>query len=106
MYKWTNEQIPFPGETYRQMTGELMWENKLMRGTMTIGGRTVNTKAITCPVLNVMAEHDHIAPYAATQPLLSLVGSDDTEDVVIKGGHVSLVAGKNAVGRLWPKVSD
>jgi len=26
--------------------------------------------------------------------------------VVLKGGHVSLVAGKNAVGRLWPKVAE
>jgi polyhydroxyalkanoate synthase len=53
-----------------------------------------------------MAEHDHIAPYAATKPLLDIVGSEDKEDVHLKGGHVSLVAGKNAVGRLWPKVSD
>ena len=106
MYKWTNEQIPFPGEAYRQMTKDLMWDNKLMKGTLTIGKRRVDTNAITCPVLNVMAEHDHIAPYDATRPLLSLVGSEDKEDVVLKGGHVSLVAGKNAVGRLWPKVAD
>jgi polyhydroxyalkanoate synthase len=106
MYKWTNEQIPFPGEAYRQMIHELMWENKLMKNSMTLGKRRVDTKAITCPVLNVMAEHDHIAPHAATKPLLDLVGSRDKEDVLLKGGHVSLVAGKNAVGRLWPKVAD
>ena len=106
MYKWTNEQIPFAGEAYRQMIRELMWENKLMKNTLTLDNRRVDTKAITCPVLNVMAEHDHIAPYAATRPLTSLVGSPDTEDVLLKGGHVSLVAGKNAVGRLWPKVAE
>jgi polyhydroxyalkanoate synthase len=106
MYKWTNEQIPFPGETYRQFIKDLMWENKLMTGKMTIGGKTVDLKNVRVPVLNAMAEHDHIAPYAAVGPLTSLVGSEDTEDVVLKGGHVSLVAGKNAVGRLWPKVAD
>ncbi len=106
MYKWTNEQIPFPGETYRQYTKELMWENKLMRGTLSVGGKPVDTSSITCPVLNVMAEHDHIAPHAATKPLLDIVGSTDKEDVLLKGGHVSLVAGKNAAGRLWPKVAD
>jgi polyhydroxyalkanoate synthase len=83
MYKWTNEQIPFPGETFRQFTRELMWENKLMRGVLTVGGKPVNTQAITCPVLNVMAEHDHIAPFASTRPLLDLVGSDDKEDVIL-----------------------
>jgi polyhydroxyalkanoate synthase len=106
MYKWTNEQIPFPGEAYRQFTKELMWENKLMTGKLTIGGKPVNTQAIKVPVFHAMAEHDHIAPYAATKPLTSLVGSEDKQDIVLKGGHVSLVAGKNAVTRLWPAVAD
>jgi polyhydroxyalkanoate synthase len=73
---------------------------------MTIGGRKVDTAAIKCPVLHAMAEHDHIAPFAATRPLLDIVGSDDKEEVILKGGHVSLVAGKNAVGRLWPRVAE
>jgi len=106
MYKWTNEQIPFPGEAYRQFIRELMWENRLMNNRLSIAGRNVDLRAITCPVLHVMAEHDHIAPFAATRPLTSLVGSADKEDVILKGGHVSLVAGRNAVGRLWPKVAD
>lgn len=106
MYKWTNEQIPFPGEAYRQIMRELMWGNKLMKGQLVLGGHHVNTSAITCPVFHVMAEHDHIAPYTATKPLLSLVGSTDKEEIVLKGGHVSLVAGRNAVGRLWPNVAQ
>jgi polyhydroxyalkanoate synthase len=106
MYKWTNEQIPFPGEAYRQFTKDLMWENKLMKGTVTLNGRPVDTNAIKIPVLHAMAEHDHIAPFAATKPLTSIVGSEDTEDIVLKGGHVSLVAGKNAMFRLWPRMAD
>jgi len=57
-------------------------------------------------VLNAMAQHDHIAPYDSTHELTTLVGSEDKEDVVLKGGHVSLVAGMNAVMRLWPKVNE
>ena len=106
MYKWTNEQIPFPGEAYRQFIKELMWGNKLMKNELTLDRRQVDMKAIKCPVFNAMAEHDHIAPYAATKPLSSIVGSDEREDIVLKGGHVSLVAGKNAVGRLWPTVAQ
>jgi len=106
MYKWTNEQIPFPGETYRQFIKELMWENKLVTGQLNLGGKRVDLQNIKIPVLHAMAEHDHIAPYAAAGPLTQLVGSEDKEDVLLKGGHVSLVAGKNAVGRFWPKVAD
>jgi polyhydroxyalkanoate synthase len=104
--KWTSDQIPFPGECYRQTTKELMWENKLMKGELEIGGKPVDLKRVTCPTLNAMAQHDHIAPYDATKDLTSLIGSEDKEDVVMKGGHVSLVAGANAVMRLWPKVND
>ncbi|MCH6555719.1 MAG: alpha/beta fold hydrolase [Chloroflexi bacterium] len=104
--RWVNDQIPFPGEAYRQMIKELMWENKLMKGEFDLSGRRVDLAAIACPVLHVMAEHDDIAPIDATRPLTSLVGSEDKEDVLLKGGHVSLVAGRNAWFRLWPKISE
>jgi len=35
-----------------------------------------------------------------------MVGSTDKEEVILKGGHVSLVAGANAIKRLWPKVDS
>jgi polyhydroxyalkanoate synthase len=104
--KWTSDQIPFPGECFRQTTKDLMWENKLMKGELEVGGRTVDLKQIKAPVLNAMAQHDHIAPYESTRDLTQLLGSEDKEDVVLKGGHVSLVAGMNAVMRLWPKVNE
>jgi polyhydroxyalkanoate synthase len=104
--KWTSEQIPFPGECFRQSTKELMWENKLMKGELELGGKPVDLRKVKAPLLNAMAQHDHIAPYEATHELSSLVGSEDKEDIVLKGGHVSLVAGMNAVMRLWPKVND
>jgi polyhydroxyalkanoate synthase len=83
-----------------------MWENKLMKGELELGGRPVDLRKVKAPLLNAMAQHDHIAPYEATHELSSLVGSEDKEDIVLKGGHVSLVAGMNAVMRLWPKVND
>jgi poly[(R)-3-hydroxyalkanoate] polymerase subunit PhaC len=104
--KWTSDQIPFPGECFRQTTKELAWENKLMKGELELGGQRVDLKRITCPVLNLMAQHDHIAPYEATHELTTLLASEDKEDVVLKGGHVSLVAGQNAVMRLWPKLNE
>ena len=59
---------------------------------------------ITVPVLHVVAEHDHVVPSAASRDLVRLVGSRDKEEIVIKGGHVSLVAGVGAVTRTWPQL--
>ena len=33
-----------------------------------------------------------------------MVGSADKRELVLKGGHVSLVAGPNASRRLWPQL--
>ena len=106
MNKWTSDQIPFPGEAFRQTTKELSWENKLIKGELELGGRKVDPKLITCPILNASAQHDHIAPREATKDVVNIVGSEDKEDVLLKGGHVSLVAGPNAILRLWPKVNE
>jgi polyhydroxyalkanoate synthase len=105
-YKWVNDQIPFPGEAYRQMVKQLMWGNQLANGELRLGGRLVDPQLITCSVFHAMAEHDHIAPYAATRPLTALVGSKDKVDMAFRGGHVSLISGANAILRLWPAVND
>ena len=59
---------------------------------------------ITVPFLHVMAEHDHIVPYASAKDLVAMVGSADKKELLLKGGHVSLVAGPNAGRRLWPQL--
>jgi polyhydroxyalkanoate synthase len=102
--RWGADQIPFPGETFRQTTKELMWGNKLVKGELELGGRRADLANITVPVLHVTAEHDHIVPAEASKDLVALVGSDDKQDIVMKGGHVSLVAGGNAIFRLWPQL--
>ncbi len=100
--RWGNEQIPFPGECFRQSTKELQWANKLYKGEFRLGGKLVDVSRIQVPFLNVMAEHDHIVPYEAARELVDAVGSEDKQAIVLKGGHVSLISGPNAVRRMWP----
>ena len=104
--RWATDILPLAGEYFRETTKRLMWENRLLHGTMTVGGRAVDLQAITVPFLHVAALHDHIVPTAASAPLLGMIGGSDKEEVVMKGGHVSLVAGGNAIKRLWPKLVD
>jgi polyhydroxyalkanoate synthase len=83
-----------------------MCDNKLFNDTMTVGGRAAKLADIKVPILHAVAEHDHIVPYEAAKHLIARVGSQDKEEVVLKGGHVSLVAGANAIKRLWPKLDS
>ena len=104
--RWANEMLPLAGEYFRQTTKELMWGNKLYKGELVVGGKTANINAIKAPLLHAVAEHDHIIPRKASAPLVELAGSEDKQEVLLKGGHISLVAGPNAVRRLWPKLDE
>jgi polyhydroxyalkanoate synthase len=102
--RWGDETLPLAGEYLRETTKELMWDNKLCTGDLVVSGREAKLAEITVPLLSVVAEHDHLAPRDSTKPLLDLVGSTDKEEVLLKGGHVSLIAGPNAVRRMWPRL--
>jgi len=104
--RWATDTLPLAGEYFRTITKDLMWDNKLFNGTMSVGGRPADISKIKLPLLHAVAEHDHIVPYEAARHLIPMVASEDKEEVVLKGGHVSLVAGANAVKRLWPKLDD
>ena len=98
--------LPLSGEYFRCMTKELFWDNKIYKGTMSVGGHAVDLSKIKVPVLHAVAEHDHIVPYDSARHVIKMVGSEDKEEVMLKGGHVSLVAGPNAIKRLWPKLDS
>ena len=104
--RWATDILPLAGEYFRSITKDLMWDNKLYNGTMTVGGRKADSADIKVPILHAVAEPDHIVPYDAAKHLIPRVASSDKEEVMLKGGHVSLVAGPNAVRRLWPKLDS
>ena len=104
--RWSNDMLPLAGEYFRETTKQLVWDNALLNGTLKIGGRPVELGKITAPFLHVTAEHDHIVTTGASAPLIGLIGSDSKEQVVLKGGHVSLIAGPNAVKRMWPRLDQ
>ncbi len=104
--RWATDTLPLAGEYFRAITKDLMWDNKLHNDTMTVGGRPAKLADIKVPILHAVAEHDHIVPYDAAKHLITKIGSADKEEVMLKGGHVSLVAGANAIKRLWPKLDS
>lgn len=104
--RWGTDTLPLPGEYFRQFIKDFLQGNRLYNGDFSIGGRKVDLASITVPILHAVAEHDHIVPSGASQPLIDMVGSTDKEQVVLKGGHISVVAGPNAQRRLWPKLDS
>jgi len=103
--RWAVDALAVAGGYFRQAVKELFWENRFARNNLTLRGTPIDLGRITVPFLHVVAEHDHIVPRAASAPLIHLVGSEDKQELILKGGHVSIAAGANAVRRMWPAVN-
>lgn len=102
--RWAADQLPLPGELARDFVRDFLRGNRFVSGDFPVGDKVVDLGKIRVPFLHVAAEYDHIVPTAASKDLIGLVGCSDKQEIVIKGGHVSLVAGGNAVYRLWPQL--
>jgi polyhydroxyalkanoate synthase len=96
MGQWLRDQVPFPGATARQLAELFLRRNAMAKGTIPLGGRDVRLADIEVPVLNVMAEQDHMVPPAASEGLGELVGTDDVTELRIPAGHVGLVMGRSS----------
>jgi polyhydroxyalkanoate synthase subunit PhaC len=104
---WINDNIPVPGEVYRQFVKYLYQANLLTQNLMPVGKHIVNLKKITCPVLNIMAEEDDLVPCSQGMPFTDLVGSKDRKSMLLKGsGHVGLAIGGRAQKEVWPQAAD
>jgi len=104
MNRWSNEWVGFPGEFFRQWIRWFYQENRLAKGELVLRGRRVDLRAVRNPILVVAARKDTIVPPTAARALIDLVGSTDKEYEELPGGHISLIAGRQAHQHLWPKL--
>lgn len=102
MEGWLQDNIPVPGEVFREFVKYLYQQNRLVAGTMPVGQHTVNLKNITCPILNIMARRDDLVPCSQSQPFNDLVGSTDRKTLQLDAGHIGLAVGSRAQKELWP----
>jgi polyhydroxyalkanoate synthase len=100
---WAQDHVPFPGKTFRQTVEWFMLDDQLIKGRVEMGGRTVDLRSITCPVLSVRGDADHLIPPAATAPLFDLL--PDTHDMRFRAGHVGLIVGRSALRQSIPGIT-
>lgn len=102
MEAWVNDNISISGPVYRDFVKHGLQRNELVKGRFPLGGRMVDLSAITCPVLTLVAESDHLVPAEQSTPMADVVRSTDTETMKIKAGHIGLAVGSKAHRDLWP----
>src|SRR3989337_1851049 len=105
MEKWLNDNIPVAGEVFREFIKYCYQENLLVQNKLKIKGRVVDLRKIKCPVLNLIAEKDHLVPPATSIVLENLISSKDKETILFPTGHIGLSVSSKSLKELWPKVA-
>ena len=103
MEAWLNDNVPVPGEVFRDFVKYLYQQNLLVKNQMPVGRHIVDLKRITCPVLNLMASQDNLVPISQSEPFNDLVGSTDRKAIKLSTGHIGLAMGSAAQRELWPQ---
>jgi polyhydroxyalkanoate synthase len=102
MERWVNDNIPVAGETFREFVRHLYQRNQLIQGEFRLRDTPVKLENITCPILTLVAEQDHLVPPTSTLAIRDYVSSKFVENMSINAGHIGLAVSSKAHGQLWP----
>ena len=102
--KWSSDNVPFPGEVYRQYVRDTYQTNALLKGKMRVDGDLVDLGQIKAPTLLVIAERDHIVPVESAEVLARKVGGEVTT-LKFKTGHIGLSTSGRGRVEFWPAIS-
>ncbi|HEY6586591.1 MAG TPA: hypothetical protein VIY97_05395, partial [Candidatus Methanoperedens sp.] len=80
-------------------------KNLLIKNEMELNGKKINLKNITMPLLNVMAQFDHLVPNDASKPLSDAVSSIDKETLIFPTGHIGIFVGSKSQKEVCPKIA-
>ncbi|HMQ16370.1 MAG TPA: class III poly(R)-hydroxyalkanoic acid synthase subunit PhaC [Phycisphaerae bacterium] len=106
METWLNDNIPVAGEVFREFVKYMFQKNQLIRGELEVAGERVDLKKIACPVLNLIAQNDHLVPPNQSLTFNDVVSSADRRLITFPAGHIGMAVGGKAHRDLWPTVCD
>jgi polyhydroxyalkanoate synthase len=106
MEKWIFDSPDQAGETFRQFMKDCYLNNLLIKNEMKLDGKKINLKNINMPLLNVMAEFDHLVPNDASKPLTEAVSSSDKETLVFPTGHIGIFVGSKSQKEVCPRIAE
>lgn len=96
MEQWIFDSPDLAAAALREFAQGCYRENRLVKGGLAIGGKTVDLRAIAMPVLNIFAAEDHLVPPASSRALKGLVSSRDYTELEVPGGHIGIYVGNRS----------
>lgn len=104
--KWLYDTPPIAGETFRQWISDIYQKNLLVNNEMKLRDKVVDLSTIKVPLLNIIAEEDHLVSPECSAPLNDVVSSTDKRLMKFHTGHVGLIASLYSQNNVLPKVGQ
>ena len=102
--KWLYDIPPITGEVFKQWINDIYKNNLLMKNELKLGNKKVDLSKIHIPLLNVVAEEDHLVSPQCSIPLNNLVSSSDNRLMKFPTGHVGLIASSYSQTNVLPRI--
>jgi polyhydroxyalkanoate synthase len=106
MERWIGDGIDVAGKAYVEFLEDIYQDNQLYRNELVIGDHEVELDELTMPILQIVAEYDHLIPPDASRPFNEVVASDDTTILEFPTGHIGMSVSSRSHAELWPQVCD
>ena len=106
MEEWLGDGIDVAGQTYVEFLRDVYQQNKLYENELDLGGRHVELGNIDMPVLQIVAEYDHLIPPEASKPFNDVIPSDDVTTMEFPTGHIGMSVSSSSHAELWPDVCE
>jgi len=103
---WLYDAPPIAGEFFRQWIKDIYQNNLLVKKQMKIDETIVNLSYIEMPLLNVIAEDDHLVSPHSSVALEKHVNSRDYTLLKFPIGHVGLIASRYSQTNVLPKIGE
>lgn len=104
--KWLWDTPPIPGEVFRQWVKDIYQKNLLIENRLIIGKNVIDLNNIDIPLLNILAESDHLVSPQSSKALNNAVSSKDKTLMIFPTGHIGLCASTYSQKEVWPRVGQ
>lgn len=104
--KWLYDTPPIAGETFRQWIADIYQKNLLAKNEFRLGDELIDLTKVKVPILNIVADEDHLVSPQCSAPLNDMVSSVDRRLMRFHTGHVGLIASLYSQNNVLPKVGQ
>ena len=105
MEKWIFDSPAQSGPAWHKFIRDCYQKNSLIKNEMELGEEKIILSNITCPILNITAEKDHLVPLEASKAIEKAISSTDYTYLNFNTGHIGIFVSGMSNQKIAPEIA-